>query len=59
MGEEKKKVVCGMCAVHCQYEVLIENGQFMGPDFKKKPDSSYMEEIERKAFARCPRAHSA
>ncbi|NQT74684.1 MAG: molybdopterin-dependent oxidoreductase [Chloroflexi bacterium] len=59
MSEETKKVICGLCAVHCQYEVRIENGQFLGPDFRKKPDASFMEEIERKAFARCPRAHSA
>jgi len=58
MSEEKKKVVCGLCAVHCRYEVRIDNGQFLGPDFRKKPDASLIEEIERKAFAECPRAHS-
>ncbi len=58
MSEERKKVVCGLCAVHCTYEVMIENGQFMGPDFQKKPDADMIEEIERKAFARCPRADS-
>jgi len=59
MSEEKKKVVCGLCAVHCLYEVRIDNGQFLGPDFRKKPDASPMAEVHRKAFAACPRAHSA
>jgi anaerobic selenocysteine-containing dehydrogenase len=59
MSEEKKKVVCGLCAVHCLYEVRIDNGQFLGPDFRKKPGASPMAEIHRKAFAACPRAHSA
>jgi anaerobic selenocysteine-containing dehydrogenase len=59
MSEETRKVICGQCAVHCAYEVRIVDGQFEGPDFRKKPDASLVEEIERKGFARCPRAHAA
>jgi hypothetical protein len=59
MAEEKKKVVCGLCASHCLYDVRVDNNQFLGPDFQKKPDLSPMDEVVRKTVAGCPRAHAA
>jgi thiosulfate reductase/polysulfide reductase chain A len=58
MSEETKKVICGLCAGHCAYKVQIKDGEFLGPDLRKKPDASPMAEVRRKVIAACPRVHA-
>jgi len=58
MSEETKKVICGLCAGHCAYEVQIKDGEFIGPDLRKKPDASPMAEVRRKVIAACHRVHA-
>ncbi|MBM3131457.1 MAG: dehydrogenase [Chloroflexi bacterium] len=59
MSKETKKIVCGLCASHCTYGVIVENGEFLGPDVEKKPGLSPMAEVQRQVTAACPRAHAA
>ena len=59
MSGETKKVICGICGNHCPHEVQIKDGEFLGPDLRKKPDASPMAEFQRKLLAACPRVHTA
>ena len=58
MAEELKKIVCGLCSSHCRYNVIVRDGEFIGPDIAKKLDSITAESW-RRAVASCPRSHAA
>ena len=59
MSEGRRKVICGLCASHCTYEVQIKDDEFLGPDLRKKADTSPIADVQRKAIAACPRVHAA
>ena len=58
MAEDLKKIVCGLCSSHCRYNVIVRDGEFIGPDVAKKLDSITAESW-RRAVASCPRSHAA